>query len=70
MANDDVTYEQRTVEALESIAESLEKLSDCVSRRDDEPFLRMVDVERGKVYKTHLGGNLRPSVNSGSGDAV
>jgi hypothetical protein len=21
--------------------------------------LRMVDVERGKVYKTHLGGKLR-----------
>lgn len=42
-----------TVRALERIANSLEIIVDKKKKT-----LRMVDVERGKVYKTHLGGKL------------
>jgi hypothetical protein len=45
---------QRLVRALERIATSLELVVDRKKRT-----LRMVDVDRGKVYKTHLGGKLK-----------
>lgn len=38
----------------ERIATALETVVDPKKKT-----LRMVDVERGKVYKTHLGGKLR-----------
>jgi hypothetical protein len=50
---------RRTVKALERIADSLDVIID---RR--KKTLRMVDVERGNVYKTHLGKNLRSSAKS------
>lgn len=44
----------RFVKAVESIAHSLETIVDKKKRT-----LRMVDVDRSKVYKTHLGKKLR-----------
>lgn len=40
--------------AIERLARDLETVIDHKKRT-----LRMVDVERGKVYKTHLGKSLR-----------
>jgi hypothetical protein len=45
---------RRLTRALERIASALETVVDRKKRT-----LRMVDVERGKVYKTHLGKSLR-----------
>ena len=46
----------RLVNALERIATSLEIIVDRKKKT-----LRMVDVERGQVYKTHLGRKLSSS---------
>lgn len=43
----------RLLRAVERIASALEKVIDPKKRT-----LRMVDVDRGKVYKTHLGNKL------------
>jgi hypothetical protein len=45
---------QRLLRALERIAESLNTVVDRKKKT-----LRMVDVDRSKVYKTHLGRKLR-----------
>lgn len=47
-------YGHRMADALERIALAFETIIDGKKRT-----LRMVDVERGKVYKTHLGNSLR-----------
>jgi chemotaxis regulatin CheY-phosphate phosphatase CheZ len=47
-------YGHRIADALERIATVLETTIDAKKRT-----LRMVDLERGKVYKTHLGKSLR-----------
>lgn len=39
------------------IADSLEKLSDCIDPK--RKAFRMVDVDRAKVYGKHLGKKLR-----------
>jgi hypothetical protein len=44
----------RMVEATERIANSLEAIVDKKKR-----VARTIDVERSKVYKTHLGKKLR-----------
>jgi hypothetical protein len=44
----------RLIRAIERIALALETVVDRKKRT-----LRMVDVERGNVYKTHLGKSLR-----------
>lgn len=46
--------ERRLISALERIAAALEIVVDRKKRT-----LRTVDIERGKVYKTHLGKSLR-----------
>jgi hypothetical protein len=51
--------EVRVARALERIAASLEVVVDGEKRT-----LRMVDVDRANVYKTHLGKNLRKSAKS------
>jgi hypothetical protein len=43
----------RITKALERIANALDTIVDRKKKT-----LRMVDVERGKVYKTHLGKKL------------
>lgn len=43
----------KLVKALERIASAIEKVIDKKKRT-----VRMVDVDRGKVYKTHLGKKL------------
>lgn len=48
------TLDVRQVKALERIADALEIVIDKKKKT-----LRMVDVDRSKVYKTHLGGKLR-----------
>lgn len=45
--------EIRLLKAFESIAQSLKTVVDRKKR-----FIRMVDIDRGKVYKTHLGKKL------------
>lgn len=42
------------IKVLHRIADSLDTIIDKKKKT-----LRMVDVERGKVYKTHLGKKLR-----------
>jgi hypothetical protein len=42
---------------LERLVTALETLALCVDRK--KKTVRTVDVERGKVYKTHLGKKLR-----------
>jgi hypothetical protein len=51
-----MTHKQtaRLVHAVERIALCLETVVDRKKKH-----LRMCDTERGKVYKTHLGGKLR-----------
>lgn len=49
----------RKVKAIERIASALELIVDKKKRT-----LRMVDVERGNVYKAHLGGKLRKGAKS------
>jgi hypothetical protein len=49
------------IKVLHRIADSLDTIIDKKKRT-----LRMVDVDRGKVYKTHLGKNMRnPSTKKG-----
>jgi hypothetical protein len=45
---------KQLLHALRRIANALETVVDQKKRT-----IRMVDVERGKVYKTHLGKGLR-----------
>ena len=40
---------------IERFVIAVEKLAGCVKNKT----VRIVDVERGKVYKTHLGKKLR-----------
>lgn len=54
MSRPKTTPGNRIASALERIAAALETVIDKKKKT-----LRMVDVERGKVYKTHLGGKLR-----------
>ncbi len=49
--------EERIVVALERIAEALSMLADCTD--DGKRAVRMFDVERANVYKTHLGEKMR-----------
>lgn len=55
MSHPNPTPEERIAEALERIADALEICTD-----QEKKALRMFDVERANVYKTHLGGKLRP----------
>lgn len=45
-----------TTKQLERLIKALEKLASVVDSK--KKTLRMVDVDRGKIYKTHLGGKL------------
>lgn len=51
----------RSAEALERIASALESISNSFGFVVDEEkrTLRMVDIDRAKVYSAHLGEKLR-----------
>ena len=50
---------KRIAIALERIADALESLIDYSNREPGDGVLKMKDVDRAKVYSTHLGEKLR-----------